>query len=405
MSAAMRRAVWLLGFCQCVLWGVLYYGFSVFLVPMEQALGLPRTTVAGAFSAGLLATALLAPTVGRLLDRDQARRVTRAGVALAVAGLFIAAHAGGALGLYLGWLVIGVAMAMLLYEPAFALVIRAIADHDLRLRALAAVTVLGGLASTLFLPAVAALVAWLDWRAALLGCAAAVLAVAWTMERLVLPALPGAASDPAMPRPAPPASRPPHYLGVATIFVVATLATMALTTLLIPLLIARGTAPAVAAQVLGALGIAQVLGRVWLLRGERRISPPRLVVTAIALEALGLIGMVLTASPVPTALAVAVFGLGAGLQTLARPWLVQSLYGVAHAGHWNGRLARWQGFARAAGPVGAAAAAWLSDSSHVLLGMAALLLLTLPLAWRLPNPAAAGAKAEQASAVAARPAG
>src|SRR5688572_26690919 len=58
MPAHLRRAVRLLGLCQCVLWGVLYYSFSVLLVPMEHGLALSRTAVASAFSLGLLAMAI-----------------------------------------------------------------------------------------------------------------------------------------------------------------------------------------------------------------------------------------------------------------------------------------------------------------------------------------------------------
>ena len=43
-------------------------------------------------------------------------------------------------------------MSAVLYEPVFAIVGKAIADAGDRLRAIATITVFGGLASTLFLP-------------------------------------------------------------------------------------------------------------------------------------------------------------------------------------------------------------------------------------------------------------
>jgi MFS family permease len=192
MPVHLRRAVWLLGLCQCVLWGVLYYSFSVLLVPMERDLGLSRTAVAGAFSAGLSAMAMLAPVIGRGLDAGHAARVTRLGIALAVSGLILVAAAHGPVALYLGWLGIGAAMAMLLYEPAFALVIRAVADDGHRLRALAAVTVLGGLASTIFLPLLATVIDRWGWRNAVLACAGVTLLAAGVLETRVIPALPAA---------------------------------------------------------------------------------------------------------------------------------------------------------------------------------------------------------------------
>lgn len=383
MPAPMRRAIWLLGLCQCVLWGVLYYSFSVLLVPMEAALGLSRMAVAGAFSIGLAAMALSAPWIGRWLDEGHALRLTRTGIGLALSGLLIVANAQGPLALYLGWLGIGIAMAALLYEPAFVLVIRAVSDEGHRLRALAAVTVFGGLASTVFLPLLSMLIEHRDWRAAVLACAAAVALVAWVMERHVIPGLPPAD---AMPRRNGVRAKtwPPHLGKLVAIFASGTLASMALTTLLIPLSMERGASVSVAALVLAALGIAQLPGRVWLLRGRGPVPAGVLKTAPIALQVLGLAAVVAARAPVWVATGVAIFGLGAGLQTLARPWLVQTLYGAADAGRWNGEVARMQGFIRAAGPVGAAAIAWIGGAALALSVAAGLLLLTLPIARRLP---------------------
>lgn len=380
MTGQQRRAVWALGGCQCVLWGLLYYSFSVLLVPIESALGLSRTVVAGAFSLGLCGMAVAAPAIGHWLDRGEAVRLTRVGVLLATIGLFTVAFAEGAAVLYLGWLCIGMAMSMLLYEPAFALVIRAFADSQQRLRALAAVTVLGGLASTIFLPLVSALVVQWSWRTAVLACAGAVLVVGWTMEAHVVPALVGdrRAKVEARPRGGP---WPPHLATLVAIFASGTFAGTTLTTLLIPLLLDRGASASSAALVLAALGVAQLPGRIWLLRGGR--STPGCTLPVL-LQALGLAGVVVAPSPWSVAGSVAVFGVGAGLQTLARPWLVGAIYGAADAGRWNGEVARIQGFARAAGPLAAAGFASLAGMPLVLAAVGGLLVLTLPLAGRLP---------------------
>ena len=383
MPASVRRAVWVLGACQCVLWGVLYYSFSVLLVPMESALGLSRMAVAGAFSIGLAAMALSAPWIGRWLDEGHALSLTRTGIGLALFGLLVVANAQGPLTLYLGWFSVGIAMAALLYEPAFVLVIRAVSDEGHRLRALAAVTVFGGLASTIFLPLLSMLIEHRDWRVAVLACAAAVALVAWVMERHVIPGLPPAYAMPVRKRAHRP-DWPPHLGKLVTIFASGTLASMALTTLLIPLLIERGASASIAALVLAALGIAQLPGRVWLLRGSGPVSAHVMKSVPIALQVLGLAGVVAARAPVWVAAGVAVFGLGAGLQTLARPWLVQTLYGAEDAGRWNGEVARMQGFIRAAGPVSAAALAWVGGATLALSIAAGLLLLTLLIARRLP---------------------
>jgi len=385
MPAHMRRAVWLLGLCQCILWGVLYYSFSVLLVPMEASLALSRTAVAGAFSVGLLAMAVLAPVVGRWLDRDHAANVTRIGMALAAIGLGIVANAHGATTLYLGWLCMGIAMACLLYEPAFALVARAVDDDLHRVRALAAVTVMGGLASTIFLPVVSALIETLGWRSTALVCAGAVLFAASIMEVWVVPSLPASSTV----KKGVPSSRsgkwPSHMRTLVVIFASGTLASMALTTLLIPLLLQRGVAPSVAALVLAAFGIAQLPGRLWLLRGRDAIPSQVLKSWPIVFQVIGLIVVTITASPWTMAGGVAVFGVGSGLHTLSRPWLVQRLYGVVEVGRWNGEVARAQGFARAVGPLLMVGAATILSMPVVLVGVAGLLALTAPFAIRLPD--------------------
>lgn len=386
MPAGLRRAVWLLGLCQCVLWGVLYYSFSVLLVPLEHGLGLPRTAVASAFSLGLFAMAIAAPMVGKWLDRGHAARSFRVGAGLAVGGLLALSQAQGMGWLLAAWTLLGVAMAMLLYESAFAMVIRAVTEADQRLRALAAVTVMGGLASTVFLPVVSSIVEHLGWRSAALSCAAAVVIVAVLMERFVLPDL-ASRGEAGVGRQASGGPWPAHFPALVALFGVGTLASMALTTLLVPLLLQHGTTPTLAATVLGALGIAQLPGRIWLLRGGSRAAGRSLLVVPVAMQAAGMLIVATLPSPWIAALGVAVFGLGAGLQTLARPWLVQALYGVADCGRWNGELARIQGFARAAGPVIAAAAAWLGGSQMVLVVLCLALALTLLMVRRLQTAA------------------
>lgn len=393
MTPALRRAVWWLGACQCVFWGVLYYGFSVVLVPIDRALAVSQATVAGAFSGGLLAMALVAPRIGRWLDQGRGPSVVRAGAAFAVLGLVLLSQVESVAGLYAAWLLLGLAMAALLYESAFALVIRAVGETGDRLRALAAVTVMGGLASTLFLPLMALIVERLGWRDAQLAAAAFVLLAAVAMEWRVFPALPSHAGRPAPAAAVRRSRREPRFLALAACFATASIAAMAVTTLLIPLLIERRVSAPLAATVLAMLGIAQLPGRLWLLRGGALPSPGHFAALPLVLQGLGLFGLAFAPGVGSAAAAVAVFGLGAGLHTLARPWLVQRLYGVPSAGYWNGQVARVQGFARALGPVLAVALAAVSTAPVVLgaLGVAMFALAWLAQALLRDGPGAVAA--------------
>lgn len=382
MLAEQKRAVWLLGLCQCILWGVLYYSFSVLLVTLEHALATTRTVVAGAFSIGLVAMALVAPRVGRWLDGGHFGMVTRCGLSLAISGLLCLALSGSIVMLYLAWLVMGVAMALLLYEPAFILVMRAILEPGDRLRALAAVTILGGLASTVFLPLTSyAIGAW-GWRAAALCGAGALFLVAYVMERWVMPALPAIEKTQA-PSIWKHKAWPRYMPSLAIIFSMGSLASITLTTLLIPFLIERGTSAETAAIVLAAFGAAQLPGRIWLLRQTRALPQTTLTTVPIMLMVAGMVGVILAPRPWLSLVAVAVFGLGAGLQTLAKPWLVQAIYGNSGAGQWNGEIARVQGFARALTPVAVASVSQMLSIGAVLVVMMILLAATVPVAHQL----------------------
>jgi len=63
-------ATWALAAAQLVSWGSIYYAFSLFVVPMESALGWSRTATNAALSIGLLISGLAA-YLHRNLDRSR----------------------------------------------------------------------------------------------------------------------------------------------------------------------------------------------------------------------------------------------------------------------------------------------------------------------------------------------
>jgi MFS family permease len=70
------------------------------------------------------------------------------------------------------WVGIGVVMAAVLYEPAFAVIATWFRDSAERTRALLALTVVGGFASVIFVPLAGWLVEARGWRDALVVLAA-----------------------------------------------------------------------------------------------------------------------------------------------------------------------------------------------------------------------------------------
>src|SRR2546425_657049 len=74
-----------LGLTEMISWGVLYYGYAIFMRPMQLELHLSRTQVSGAFSLGLAVSGVAAVPVGRWLDRHGSRGLMTVGSVAAAA--------------------------------------------------------------------------------------------------------------------------------------------------------------------------------------------------------------------------------------------------------------------------------------------------------------------------------
>ena len=349
-----RRALIALGVGQCVNWGVLYYAFAVLLLPVAQQLRRPAWVVAGAFSLALLMSAALAPQVGAWCDRNGGPLLMQVGGFTAALTLAVWTVAPGVVALYAIWAVLGLCMAATLYEPAFVIVGRSVKDPGQRLRALAAVTLFGGLASTVFLPGTAFLVGSFGWRSAVLILASA-LAISTAAAGAVLRAARGPSarvgpSPGAVPTRMRPGA-PPRFATMSAIFAAATLASAGLGANLIPALDERGIPPSSAAMLGGLIGVMQLPGRAVLMNGGFRATPSGLLTLSLVLSAFGFVAVALAPSTLLAAAGLSVFGLGAGLTTLVRPQLVQDVAAAGDGGYWNGRIARQQHLARAAGPL------------------------------------------------------
>ena len=374
------RAIVALGIGQCVNWGVLYYAFGVLLGPIEQELHVPAWVVAGAFSTALFMAAVIAPTVGMWSDRGFAPRLIRWGGFAAAALLVLWALVPGLPALYVVWAALGLCMAATLYETAFVVVGRAVVDSRERLRALATVTVFGGLASTVFLPVTAALSQAWGWRPAVALLAGTLAVSTFVTSKIALPEEgTGARGILAGLPPAPFDRRFRQMLGL---FSVASLSSTAFTTTVVPALVARDMTPTTSAMLGGLLGLMQLPGRALLMHGALNASPSRLLVTSLLLQASGLVALVFAHTPPAAAAGVALFAVGAGLTTLIRPHLVQTIFSIERAGHLNGVVARAQGLARAVGPVAAVGAAGIVGYGAVF-GLLASVMVGLALTWHL----------------------
>ncbi len=354
-SPVLRRATLSLSATQLVSWGVLFYGFAVVAPEVTIDTGWSESAVAGAFSLGLLVAGLAAPAVARALTDHDPRFVLTTGSVIGAAGMVAFATAQHLVVLYLAWVVIGLAMAATLYEPAMAVLVAL--DPARRHRTLAIVTVAGGLASTVFAPLGGLLVDRFGWRTALIVLAVGGGAFTTVVHALVLPP---ARTVQVRPAPVPRdvlRTRPIRRLQVALLFEQA--AILATTAHFIGLLVDRGTTLAMAGAALGAMGLGKVAGRLFLLGPvvrHIRLAPLAAACNAIQLAGLS-VPLVSTGRPA-LFVSAGVVGAASGATTVLRPLLVVELVGAARYAAVSAHLQRATTVARAGAPlaIGAGAA-------------------------------------------------
>jgi hypothetical protein len=383
------RGLVALGIGQCVNWGVLYYSFGVLLLPVQRALGAPRWIVAGAFSVALLMSAAIAPTIGRWTDRGRGPDLMQTGGFAAAALLALWAAVPTLWISYLVWAGLGLCMAAVLYEPAFAIVGQALENDRERLRALASITVFGGLASTIFLPFTAALIEYIGWRAAVWTLACILAISTAIVSHAAFGSFRNERSASLLSQPA---MQPPPVRGsdmaprgalarLLLLFCIASLTSTGLTTILIPALVDRGVQPTTAGALAGLYGVMQLPGRTLLMNRRFSTGPSRLLLVSLLFQSLGLTALTVGQSLPAVGAGIALFASGAGLTSLVRPHFVQTVFGVHSGGHINGLIAGGQQLARAAGPVLATGLATLGGHTFVF-GLFAALLGVAAVSWR-----------------------
>lgn len=353
------------------------YALGVFVRPMQAELGWTRAQLAAELTVAQLVAGVCLPLVGRAVDRHGARGVMTAGSALFAAALYARAHVHTVPAFLTLAVLLGVAMACVLYEVAFTVLARWFRRH--RARATLLVTFAGALASTVFVPLAQWLVARQGWRGANTTLALVVAAVTVPTHALLLRRRPedlGLHPDgepAAAPDDGPDLARAARravdggaggvaegvsaraalasraFWTVAGGFVLAKLAGGALTLHLVPILSERGLAAAAAAGAAGAVGLAQLAGRVFftpLAEGgpSSRVPLARLTAGVFAVHALALAALLAShshAGGVPPGVWAFVVGYGAsnGAITLARALLVADLFGTRHYGQITGWLA------------------------------------------------------------------
>lgn len=343
-----------LGIVMILSWGSTYYLLAVLAGPIRADTGWSAGTITAGVSVGLLISGLAAPRIAALIQREGGRRVLAGGMGLISAGLVCLALAPSPIFYLASWVLLGLGMGAGLYDAAFATLGR-LHGRDAR-RAITALTLWGGFASTVCWPLSAALVEWVGWRGTCLVYAGLHLTVSGP---LCLLALPRVSSGPEAP---PSAAAPTRRVTVprdlrfwclaiagTTLAMLASMWSIHLMTILT----ASGYTMAAAVGLGALIGPSQVGARIVEMISGARHHP---IWTATAAVGLVLSGFLALAAGMPAAAALIAYGAGNGLWSIARGATPLAVFGPADYPRIMGRLAAPALVASAAAP---ALGAWL----------------------------------------------
>jgi len=324
----------MLGITQTLAWASSYYLPAILADPIGAAIGVPSSWVFAAFSGSLLIAAFAGPAVGRVIDRHGGRGVLMLSNIVLAAGLMLLAAANGAALLAAAWAILGIGMALGLYDAGFA-ALTAIYGHNAR-GPITGITLFAGFASTVSWPLTTVLNDALGWRETLL---------VWALLNVVL----GLPLNGLLPR----ATRVAQRIHAATqsigwkpyremyllafVFAAAWFVTGSMAAHLPGLLERAGATPVEAIAAAALVGPAQVAARMVEFILLRNVHPLVSARVAALLHPLGaaILAVIGPAAVVPFTI---FYGAGNGLMTIARGTVPLAVFGPHGYGERTGLL-------------------------------------------------------------------
>ena len=337
-----------LGTAQTIAWASSTYLPAILAKPIALELGISTSAVFGAFSLSLVVMALAGPPVGRAIDRAGGRGVLALSNLVLAAGLVALGLAGNAIGLYAAWLVLGLGIAMGLYDAAFAALVWL---HGPQARSpITGITLIAGFASTVGWPLTAYLAEHYGWRNACYAWAGLNLLVClplnlWCLtgrsHKSLLP------QETASDRKSPPVEAPQQddrrtFILLALWFAATAFVTSAMAAHLPRLLLATGATTVAALTASALLGPAQVAARLAEFLAARRFRFHPLLTARLATACHPIGGLILAifgGVPVAASTFAVVHGAGNGMITIAKGTLPLAIFGPAGYGYRQGLLA------------------------------------------------------------------
>ena len=325
-----------LGTTQTIAWASSYYMPAILGAPIADALHLPTSVFFGLFSGALLLSAVVGPSVGRLIDRHGGRVILATSNLVIAAGLVILAAAHGIAALVIAWAVLGAGIGMGLYDPAFA-ALTWLYGREAR-SSITGITLIAGFASTVGWPVSAVFLHEFGWRAACLIWAGLNLLLAAPSNWLSIPRH-GTSTGPRQAASELPAAEPPRAaMPILAFFFATTWFVQGAMAAHLPGLLrtagASSTAAIAAAALVGPAQVGARLVEFGLLRSFHPITSARL---ASVLHPIGAVFVVLFGAPGIFAFAL-LHGAGNGLITIAKGTLPLALFGPHGYGLRSGLL-------------------------------------------------------------------
>lgn len=385
VSFERRRAavIWGLGVTQIIGYGTLYYSFSILAPEMATDFAWSTEWVFGVFSASLLFGGLIAPSIGRWMDRHGAGRMMSLGSVVAALALVLCAFAPGRATFIAGLVAIEMASAFVLYNAAFALLVQV--TPRTAQRSITHLTLIAGFASTLFWPITSQLHEHLTWREVylvfafinLLVCLPIHLWLASLMKPAKVNDASAANSTPeAVAGSIPAESRERAFLLMAIGFALEGFVLSALLIHMVPMLTTVGMGAS--AVLVGMIfGPSQVLSRLVNMLLGKSLSPLLLAVISATFLVAGLTVLLLSAPWIVGGVAFAIlFGFGSGLTSIVQGSLPLYLFGSGGYGALLGRISAARLLASALAPFAFAflmteIGTWAAISVAIGLGVAA----------------------------------
>jgi MFS family permease len=347
MSQRQLPIILALGTTQTLAWASSYYLPAILADAIGRDLGVSSNWIFGAFSASLVIAAMLGPRIGRQIDLVGGRQVLSASNLTIAGGLVLLGFSQSVPLMVIAWLVLGLGMALGLYDAAFAALGR-IYGTEAR-GSITGITLMAGFASTVGWPLTAWGLSHIGWRDTCFAWAAAHILIGLPLNLLMLPKVKGAKEAATM------AAKPHISLDrtmilLAFVFAAAWTVTGAMAVHFPRILEAAGATPVEAIAAGALIGPAQVGARILEASFLSRFHPLWSTRLACITHPIGAVVMAIFGAAGASAFAL-LHGSGNGILTIARGTLPLAVFGPKNYGYRLGIIGAPARMAQAVAPL------------------------------------------------------